>query len=568
MGVVSFAKLIAFPGQLYLFFLQMTVIPIIVTAIASSLGKLMRNKSSAGLVRRIVLVFVVCMIACALIGMAAGMFGKPGAGLSDDTRSLLSNLLSASEEEGADSILEITLGAGGETTAAASRPGMDSFFTSLIPSNIFNALSQGSIMAIVFFSIILGIAIGFLQEESALLLIKLFSAVFEAFQKLIGWSLYLLPFGLVCLLAGQIADVGVQIFVAMSKFIILYCAGTFVIFVVCTIIMWIRSGNRNPLKVVSVLFEPILLAFATRNSMATLPSAITCLDNKLKFNTTAVNLTLPLGMTLGRFGNIFYFGLGVFFVAQIYNTQLELIHYCIMLVGVIFAGTATAGASGIVTLSMLGIVLEPLGLPLEAVLIIFMAIDPIIDPFRTFLIVYVNMAATSLVAGRGEDKEDSESLGGGMTADSNGNLSSSASRDNEKQLLVYIRETNDTPPLLVRSGKSLGGYETAFLKEIARRIGRKLVVTDEERLDSAEREKAMRQADMMAGLITEEAEAPRRGFYRSLSWATVSSGGIKTSFYFLLSGTSECAAAIDGVIQNLKAEHFLTSLAGSAPNNA
>jgi hypothetical protein len=66
--------------------------------------------------------------------------------------------------------------------------------------------------------------------------------------------------------------------------------------------------------------------------------------------------------------------------------------------GIIFAGTATAGASGIVTLSVISIVLNLLSLPVEAVLVILMAIDPIIDPLRTFQLVYMNMAAAALIA--------------------------------------------------------------------------------------------------------------------------------------------------------------------------
>jgi Na+/H+-dicarboxylate symporter len=60
---------------------------------------------------------------------------------------------------------------------------------------------------------------------------------------------------------------------------------------------------------------------------------------------------------------------------------------------------------------MLSIVLDPLNLPLGAVLVIFMAIDPIIDPFRTFLIVYVNMAATSLIAERRNERDLKQLIG-------------------------------------------------------------------------------------------------------------------------------------------------------------
>jgi len=274
------------------------------------------------------------------------------------------------------------------------------FFRGLIPANIFQALSAGSTLAVVFFAIIFGIAVGFLRDRQAAVLIEFLEAVFEAFQKLINWSLYLLPFGLVCLLAGQVATLGPRIFMAMSKFIVIYGIGCAAIFVVVTIVIWARSGISNPFRVVSGLFEPVMLAFATRNSMATLPSAISCLDSRLGFERAAVNLTLPLGMTVGRFGNIFYFGLASFFVIQIYGMTLTPEQYPLVLLGVIFAGTATAGASGIVTLSVINIVLNPLRLPVEAALVIFMAIDPIIDPLRTFLIVYVNMAAAALIAGR------------------------------------------------------------------------------------------------------------------------------------------------------------------------
>ena len=595
LGMRNFAQTISLPGQLYLYFLQMTVIPIIITAISSSLGKLMRNKSSLGLIRKIVAVFVLCMIVCALIGIAAGSFGKPGADLSEETHSLLARLLS-SEQDGV-SILEIALGSGDDFIHAVERPGISSFFTNMIPYNIFHAFTMGSVMSILFFSIIFGVAIGFLPDESSLLLINLCTAIFQAFQKLIGWSLYLLHFGLICLLAGQIAMVGVNIFVAMSKFILLYSAGTVVIFIICTIIIWIKSGIRNPFKVLSILFEPILLAFATRNSMATLPSAINCLDKGMGFNSNSVNLTLPLGMTLGRFGNIFYFAIGVFFIAQIYNMPLLPLHYLIILVGVVFAGTATAGASGIVTLSMLSIVLDPLSLPMEAVLVIFMAIDPIIDPFRTFLIVYVNMAATTLIAERGEKEREIFALENDIREaelriqrSSRAKLAGTADENDEKtfneinaeiehlreekrlllkrseggKLLVYIQDFQNRPPLLYRRNGIPEGLEIHFLKEIGRRLDREVIIKDSTTLEPDEKEKIIKEAGIIAGTITRAARPPLKDFTFSDSWASLKNKeGIKIPVCFLLSRTNINAPEIDSVIKDLKNENFIRSIAGT-----
>ncbi|MDR2500459.1 MAG: cation:dicarboxylase symporter family transporter [Treponema sp.] len=553
LGVGDFAQGIAIPGQLYLFYLQMTVIPIIITAISSSLGRLMRNKSSSGLIRRIVLVFFACMILMALLGMGIGVIGKPGGGLDDQTRSLLANLIAKSDKAGISGALEIDLSSGAETSGLAVRPSLGNFFRDMIPSNIFQALTSGSTMAIVFFSIIFGVAIGLLKEESASMLISLFAAVFEAFQKLINWSLYLLPFGLVCLMAGQIAAVGPQIFMAMSKFIILYGVGTAIVFVIASVVMWARSGIANPLRVFSYLFEPILLAFATRNSMATLPSAITCLDKKMRFNHTAVSLTLPLGMTLGRFGNIFYFAVATFFVAQIYNAQLELMHYALIFLGVVFGGTATAGASGIVTLSMLSIVLNPLSLPLEAVLVIFMAIDPIIDPFRTFLIVYVNMAAAALVSKRDEDgKQDDE--------EADAELEETAEK--KQHLLVYIQEKDDRPPILSRKGGRLQGLEIELLEEIARRLNKQLVLKDTKFLAYEEGAKIKRGADIVAGFVKKTAEPPL-GFTFSRSWASFTEHNARKHLCFLIHSGSSDTVRIDEILEILNARQFIKSRAGN-----
>ncbi|MDR0584116.1 MAG: cation:dicarboxylase symporter family transporter [Treponema sp.] len=523
-GVQSFAQLISMPGQVYLFYLQMTVIPIIITAISSSIGRLMRNKKSKGLIRRMCLVFLAGIALTALAGMALGITGRPGGGLGEDTRSLLTSLISSQTGGEASEILEVAL-SGAPDVKPAAKSGIEVFLTSLIPSNIFSALAFGSTMAVVFFSIVFGIAIGSVNDQSADMLIKFLSAIFETFQKLVSASLYLLPFGLVCLMAGQIARVGVLVFMAMSKFIILYCIGTVVLFIIITLIIWVRSGIANPFKVLSLLFEPIMLAFATRNSMATLPSAITCLDDKMSFDRTTVNLTLPLGMTLGRFGNVFYFAVAVFFVVQIYGIELAAVQYVTVFLGVIFAGTATAGASGIVTLSVIGIVLSPLNLPVEAVLIIFMAIDPIIDPFRTFLLVYGNMGATTLIAGK------RKSYGA-------------------ETLSVIIRKGAGRPPIIYSDAEgNPAGIEIELLREIARRLDKKLLIHEGSPPDGVK-------TDIIGGCVIKTEKSPP-GLIFSQSYGTITEQNVKLELCLLLSPFGVDSVKINGIIKKINAEHFL-----------
>jgi Na+/H+-dicarboxylate symporter len=54
---------------------------------------------------------------------------------------------------------------------------------------------------------------------------------------------------------------------------------------------------------------------------------------------------------------------------------------------------------------MLNLVLQPLGLPLEAVLVLFIAIDPIVDPIRTLGIVHTGIAATAVIADLETDRQ-------------------------------------------------------------------------------------------------------------------------------------------------------------------
>jgi hypothetical protein len=276
--------------------------------------------------------------------------------------------------------------------------------------------------------------------------------------------------------------------------------------------------------------------------MATLPSAITCLDKKMRFDSNSVNLTLPLGMTLGRFGNIFYFGIAVFFVAQIYGTSLGFMHYMIIFLGVMFAGTATAGASGIVTLSVIGIILGPLSLPVEAVLVIFMAIDPIIDPFRTFLIVYINMAAASVIAKREQGDEPV--------------IEEEKIEKNETQLLVYVREHQYRKPILYRQNGGLVGLEVEMLHEIARRLGKELMIADAASLGYEEKSGIKRKADIIAGAIIKTEEAPL-GFSFSRAWATVTENRVKKMVCFLYPAGSSNAVHINRIISSLSAENFI-----------
>ncbi len=382
-------------GGMYLNMLRMTVYPILIAAIISSIAGLVKAPEIGRFLSRMLICFGAMLLFTALLGTTAGIVGKPGAGLSEEAKATLGKSIEKSEYK-AD--IEISLS---EKQVPQEKSNFVDFFVNIVPRNIFKSLVDELALQLVIFSIFFGIAAGMIQGEKSDFIVAVFEGLFKAFQTIISWLMYLLPIGLIFLIAGQITSSQkfFELLSAMIRFIVLFYIAGMVTLVINTVIIWRRSKEKLGL-VLKELLDPIIIALATRSSFATLPSAMKALDQKLGFFESTTKLYIPLGITLGRFGNILYFALAAMFVSQLYASSMTIGGLFIVIIGSIFAGTATAGATGLSTLALMSIVLEPLGLPVEAVLILFMTIDTIIDPLRTLLIVHTNMAVNALVAGK------------------------------------------------------------------------------------------------------------------------------------------------------------------------
>ena len=169
----------------------------------------------------------------------------------------------------------------------------------------------------------------------------------------------------------------------------------FLLFIISSLIMWQRTGSF--FKPIYALKDTIIMALGTGNSLACLPSALTAMHEKLGYDKETVDLLVPLTFTICRTGPTLYFALAALFVAQFYNVDLGVSGFTTVIISSVFAGLATAGASGIALLSMLSMVLIPLNLPVEAVLVLFIVIDPIVGPFRVLAIVHTACAIVTLI---------------------------------------------------------------------------------------------------------------------------------------------------------------------------
>jgi proton glutamate symport protein len=397
------AEIIAPGGELFLKLLQMCIIPIMITAVSSSLARLFLSKKASRYIGRIVIVFLLGLLLSAGMGLLFGMIGQPGTRLDPGDRHTLGKTLVAAES-GQQSAQRskitpewfVSLSQPLEKLAHQP-PKFGDFFTAIIPENIFASLSGGHNMQILFFSILFGIALPSIPVQYSDKIITGLAGIFKTFENLIGWIMYSLPLGLCCLLAGQVARTGLDIMLAMVHFVVILYIGAFLLIGVNALI--IQRAVKLPLSnVLASLRQTLVIAFGTRNGFVAIPAAIEAMSGDLGLDEQTTNLVIPLGITLCRFGTTMVFGLSTIFFVQLYQVTLSPMDYAFIVLGSVLAAIASAGAPGVVALRMLALVFTPLGLPLNAAITLLLAVDPVTDPILTLLNVHTNCAVTALIA--------------------------------------------------------------------------------------------------------------------------------------------------------------------------
>ncbi len=386
----NIVKYIAPFGNFYIALLQMSVLPIMISAIVLSLGKIIKDKNAYRVISKIFLFFIITMLITGFFALTIGLIFKPG-DISPEIKKNISNIILSNENNMTRT-----------DSTGKKNFNMLNFFLNIVPNNIFKALNDGSTLQILFFFILFAIMLKFVPDNLSSNLMGFFESVYSAFEKMVGFTLYILPFGIIALIAEQISNIGIELIYSLLKFIIIILSGVFVQFIISTIIISLRSKS-SILEVLKNLKDVIFISLFTRSSITSIPASLNGLIKGLKFDRDLINLSLPLGIAVARYANMFTFPLTVIFMSQIYYIPLTITQLILSLLITVLAAVATAGAPGVVALSMVSIVLVPLGIPASTAVIILIALDPILDPFLTLLNSYSNCMLSSLAVKNQKD---------------------------------------------------------------------------------------------------------------------------------------------------------------------
>lgn len=381
-------------GDIYVNLLKMIVLPFMVSAIIFSLHRLFHDGGASRIAGRVVLTFAGFSMAAAVIGVLTLSLAQPGSKLSETTLTSFGRIV-GSDLSSTDTSMNLY----GADISQLQDKSLEEVVLSLIPSNIFEALAKGETIQVLIFCLLFGMALGHVPSRISDSLSQTLETIYHTCQTLMRWLSLPLPIVLVCMSASQIADAGVEPLLAMANFVLAFAAASVIFLASAVVVVWKRS-NASLSETLNALREPFALAVATSSSVTCMPAMIESLVKQLRFAKAQVELLVPLSVSMLRVGPILYYACATLFIAQLYGRSLSAQELSLLLAVSVLAGFASAGMTGLVTLSLTSIACGYLGLPYEAVLILFLAIDPICDILRTSVLVIGNTAAVAMICPR------------------------------------------------------------------------------------------------------------------------------------------------------------------------
>lgn len=360
-------------GTLFVDLLKMVLVPLVFCSIVSGITNLRHHKRPERVWKLTLGFFVISMAIAILIGLTATQLFHPGKGLS----------------------LALFQDAIGTTSPAnLSVSEFTQQFLHGLFMNPFTALSQGNILAVVCFSILIGVALSTTAQRDNRL-IPLFEDGLTLALLLVKWIMRLAPVGVGALLLKLVATQDIGLVSHLMQFVLVVVGSTLLHgIVVLPGILWLVT-RLSPLAFWRGAKPALLTAFATSSSSATLPVTLNAVTTQLHVKPEIAGFVIPLGATLNMDGTALYEATAALFIANLAGIELSLAQQMIVFFMAMIAAMGAPGipSAGMVTMVM---VLQSVGLPAEAIAIL-LPIDRLLDTLRTTVNVEGDMVGSLVV---------------------------------------------------------------------------------------------------------------------------------------------------------------------------
>lgn len=356
-------------GSLFIRAIHMIVVPVVFFAIVNAIISMTDLQKMRRIGVKAIVLYAVFMLTAATIGIIITSLVAPGHRLS------LANVV---------------------TTHPSLHHAMSlsNFIINIIPDNAVSAFNEGNVMQILVFALIFGIATN-LSKEKAEPVISLFKAFFNIVMKLAGIVMAFAPYGILALIACVVGQYGLEALIPLLKFV-------FCVYIGC-LVLWVFYGvvavfalRISPFRFFKCILSPMLVAFTTSSSAATLPITLQTAKNNLRIAPELANFLLPLGTSLNLNGLSIYLSAAAIFAANVYGIHLGMTQYLMIVLMIVLTAMGAAAVPGS-ALIVMGAVQSSVGIPLGAIPLIA-GVDRLNDMMQTCTNVAGDLFTTAIIA--------------------------------------------------------------------------------------------------------------------------------------------------------------------------
>jgi DAACS family dicarboxylate/amino acid:cation (Na+ or H+) symporter len=268
--------------------------------------------------------------------------------------------------------------------------------TGVSPGQPASATEFPQMLQLMFFALIVGVALTLLPVAIGEPLLKVLEAVYAISAKIVDLVMQIAPYAVACLLFTNVARFGLDLLAALSWFVLTVLLGLLIqMFGVYSLSVAFLS-KIHPLEFFRRVKTVMLTAFSTSSSNATLPTALRVSEENLGVPKEINSFVLTVGATANQNGTALYEGVTVLFLAQLAGVDLSLGQQLMVVYLAILGGIGTAGVpSGSIPFIIL--VLATVGVN-PALIAIILGVDRILDMCRTTLNVVGDLTAATYVA--------------------------------------------------------------------------------------------------------------------------------------------------------------------------
>jgi aerobic C4-dicarboxylate transport protein len=362
-------------GDGFIKLVKMMIAPVVFCTIVNGIAGMQNVKKVGRVGLKAIIYFEIITTLSLIIGLVVINFLKPGVGMNIDPSTLDAKAVSSYVTQG-------------------KATNITDFLLHIIPDNIINALSNGDLLQILFFSVLFGIALSKIGDKAKPIL-KGIKSLEAGLFAVINIIMKVAPIGAFGAMAFTIGKYGIGSLASLGQLMLSFYI-TCILFIFFILGGVLKYFGFNLFRLLGFIKEEILIVLGTSSSEAALPSLMQKLQ-KGGCSESVVGLVVPTGYSFNLDGTSIYLTMAAVFLAQATNTELHLSDQITMLLVLLLVSKGAAGVtgSGFITLAAL---LPVVGNIPVASLALILGVDRFMSEARAITNLVGNSVATVVIA--------------------------------------------------------------------------------------------------------------------------------------------------------------------------